>query len=194
MVKKGDSTLTERQYKTLRRLIFLWFAVLVRRRYKIFQNVLLIMSLAINGIYFFIKQTPVINIIERNIDFKTALDLSKYNSITNINQTLKKRYDKLHSRYLDDKSTPDSSHYNKNRLVNQEWASHCKLQLRRIISIKSRVKMIENLLQTSYPDKEDQIYTAIQEAHYDEVLADMSNYYARFVSSYEYDYIVKTFD
>jgi hypothetical protein len=193
--RKNDNNLTERQYRTLRKLIFLWFAVIVRRRYHILQNIVLILSLSLNLFFILKKDSPVVNIIERHIDMEAAFDLSKYPSISNPDQTLKRRYERVYSVYIENKETPDSSHYTKNgNEVHNEWIAHCKTQLKKIILIKSRIRTIQKLLQNSYPDKEDEIFDIVQNKRYDETLADMSNYYAKFLSSGEYDYIVKTFD
>lgn len=196
-MKKTNDALTEKQFKTLRRLLLIWFKVFVRRRYSILLNLLLGVSLALN-IWFFIPKDQKIQLpisIEKPIDLNSVLDLNNYPSVSNPSQTLAKRFSRLYKNYLDDKSSPDYSHYIKNtRTINSDWSTHCRSELRKIISIKARVKDLELILDLNYPDRDQEIEVIIQEKRYGELLADMSNYYAKFISLGDYKYLVNTSD
>ncbi len=190
--------MTERQYKTLRKLLSLWIAVVVRRRYTIFQNSLLVASLIANFYFVFIRSTTsqpasmAASIISNGINLEQALDLSNYPSISNPNKNLMSRYTRIYKIYLDDKTNPDNVYFQKNGNIGPDWFRHCKSQLIKIINIKNRIKTVESLLLKTYPDKTDDIYLLSNKS--EESLADMSNYYSKFLPTEVYDSIVKTYD
>jgi len=194
--------MTERQYKTLRKLLSLWIAVVVRRRYSIFQNLLLILSIGIN-VFLLTRAQNLSETIKElkqpieitevvGVDIEDALDLSKYKSIAYPAQTLLTRYNKVHKRYMDYKSRPDKVYFNKNGGVDRDFHDRCKRELVRIMNIKYRLAILEALLLRTYPEKTDRIYELLNK--YEEPLADMSNYYSKFMSTSVYDGIVKAYD
>ena len=195
--KPHDPEMTERQYKTLRKLLSLWIAVVVRRKYTIFQNVLLIGSIALNGFLFFyrgnsVQPTIAATVLAKGVNIEQAMDLSNYQSVSDPDKTLMSRYNKIYKGYIDDKSEPDRIHYLKSGRVDSEWYQHCKKQLVKIINIKNRIKAVENILLKTYPEKTDEIYQTSNKN--EESLADMSNYYSKFLPTEVYDSIVKSFD
>lgn len=194
--KRYEREMTERQYKTLRKLVLLWFKMTVRRRYKITQNLILLASLIANTVFFYVYKTGShITIIERPIVFEEALNLETYTSISYPNQNLQKRYNNLYKRYLEDKARPNSYYYTGDgKTIDKAWKTYCRTQLKKIIFIKARIRDIEQLLETTYPDRTEKLQNIIEENKHEETLSDMSNYYARFLTAEEYNYIIKTMD
>lgn len=195
--RQHDPEMTERQYKTLRKLLSLWIAVVVRRKYTIFQNVLLILSLLLNGFLIFYKgssaqPTIAATVLAKGVNIEQALSLENYQSVSDPQKTLMNRYTKIYKTYLDDKSEPDHIHYLKNGKVESDWYRHCHTQLIKIINIKNRLKAVENILLLTYPEKTDEVDEASNKS--EEALADMSNYYSKFLPTEVYDSIVKSFD
>jgi hypothetical protein len=133
-------------------------------------------------------------IINKPIDMMQALDLSNYSSVSYKSQNLLQRYNKLYKEYLSDKEKPDSYHYKKSDADAKDWKRYCNVKLRKIINIKTRLVDIEHLLEKNYPSQFDDIQKIIQDTKHEESLSDMSNYYARFVSSEAYDYLLQSSD
>jgi len=187
--------MTERQYKMLRKLLSLWIAVIARRRYSIFQNLLLASSVCLNvGLYLSVKdmKKPIINPVVVGINIEKALDLKEYRSIAYPSQTLLSRYNKVHSRYLGYKSKPDRIYFTKSGIVENNFAARCERELVRIMNIKNRLQVLQSLLLKTYPGEADKIYDLLNK--YEDPLADMSNYYSKFLPTSKYDGIVKAYD
>lgn len=194
MTKKHNVRMTESQYRTLRRLIFLWFKVAVRRKYSIFQNGLLVFSIILNISFFFMiiqKKKPIQ--IVHTINIEKALDINNYPSISYSKQTVLKRFNKIYKQYLSDIQDPDHIHI-KDGIVDEQWYRYCSDRVRRIINIKSRIRDIEILLETQYPEKIDEIEDVVKKNRHEEILSEMSNYYARFIRAEAYEYILKSSD
>jgi hypothetical protein len=193
---KKERELTEREFKTLRKLLLLWFRLAVRRKYPIMLNIILFASVFTNVYFLFDRpEKQVAVVMEKPVNFGNVLDLSNYPSVSRNSQTLSRRFSILYKAYLNDKSTPDFSHnINNTRQIKKEWVSYCKIQLKKVISIKARVRDLELVLINNYPDKIDDIELIIQDKKYEEHLADMSNYYAKFISEEEYRSITNSMD
>jgi hypothetical protein len=122
--------------------------------------------------------------------------MKNYGSISNSSKhNMQQRYNILYKRFLEDKSKPDSSYYTKSKkIVDSEWRKYCFSQLRKVIYIKIRVRDLEILLENTYPNHVEELQKLIEQNHNEETLSDMSNYYARFLTMEEYQYLIKTMD
>ena len=118
---------------------------------------------------------------------------------TTSNTPLYQRIQYLYEGYLKEKSQPDYTYYEADRItLKKDWRKHCDAQLRRVINIQSRVRDVENaisfLTDVSEEDANPRMEDLIREKRYDDVLSEMSNYYSHFLPQRDYDYITITAD
>jgi hypothetical protein len=109
------------------------------------------------------------------------------------NATLNDRFNKLYEEYLKDKQQPDYAFYDSNGKIDRWWASKCATKLRRIVSIRVRLRDVEHTI-LAMGIKPALVADSVREKHFEETLADMSNYYARFISLESYRQITNSVD
>lgn len=115
-------------------------------------------------------------------------------SVSTERASLKQRVDRLYREYLTDKQSPDYTYYVKStNRVDKWWADSCVSKLRKIVSIRTRIRDIEQCINIVTGDP-NVLADTVREKRYEEILSDMSNYYSRFVSVESYKYILTTMD
>ena len=93
--------------------------------------------------------------------------------------------------------TSREKRYTPSGKINKDWKRRCTITLRRISVINAHLSIIENSVELfSGNDKKikQNLDILIEEKQYRDKLMDMSNFYARYLSSYQYDYVIKTQD
>ena len=124
-------------------------------------------------------------------------DLQNFKSASYPTQNLEKRLDRMYSAYLIDNKTNRNKRYTKEGEISRDWKRRCTITLRRISVINAHLNIIEDSLKLAVGDNESAIQdldVLIEKKQYRDKLMDMSNFYARYLTSYQYDYIVKTQD
>jgi hypothetical protein len=126
-------------------------------------------------------------------DLIRAYDLKQMKSAVSSANTVNDRFNKIYEEYLKDKQQPDYAFYDSTGKIDKWWASKCATKLRRIVNIKVRLKDIEHTI-LALGIKPDVLADKVREKHYEETLADMSNYYSRFIPLEAYRQITNSVD
>jgi len=195
---KRSEELSPRQYKNLRKLIILWFKTLLHHRIKMVMYFSLLTSLSVNA-FFYQRFITIKNEEKATID--KVYNLYNLDTIYGYEQTsipLKQRIHMVYDGYIKDHASPDYSYYKDDRVtLAAGWHTHCFFQLRRITSLQARVKDIENVIYSINNDgdfQDGELDKMIRDKKFEDVLSEMSNYYARFITQEDYKSIVETVD
>jgi len=203
-IKKPEDHLTPRQYRSLRKLAILWLKTIASKKHPTIKNMLIFGLIVSNCTFLYLLNVlPSTHALEvqnvrkkyesRNISIYTLATLP---SISKEKHSLENRFNIAYKKYVKDKSRPDYTYYNpkSSRKVLKWWYNSCINQLRRILNMQSRIADLNKITFILNPNKEHEINDIIRKKGYEETLADMSNYYSRFVPLETYKYLVRTTD
>jgi hypothetical protein len=167
-------------------------------------KILFYCSLLLNLLFIYVtKSTPApkAEIIpiekKKEVSLGEVYDLKNFKSSSYPTQHLERRLDRMYKAYLIDKKTSRNKRYTKEGKIGRDWKRRCTITLRRISVINAHLSIIEETLKLSVGDDESakqDLDILIEEKQYRDKLMDMSNFYARYLTSYQYDYVVKTQD
>jgi hypothetical protein len=146
--------------------------------------------------------TRVEKIVEKEVYFNNlsidkVYDLAHYDSTATPSESLDKRLDRLYVNYLKVKDNPKSTFYNKEQELDPDWERTCVNNLRKIHGIASKLEVIENSISILCDGKEEStkyFELLVENKQYHDRLEEMSNFYAKFISNYMYDKIIKSID
>jgi len=143
----------------------------------------------------FYNLTPIES--DRHSKLEKIYDLSNFKSFSYPTQTLEYRLERMYNIYLVDKETPRNKRYTNSGKIDNDWKRRCTITLRRISVINAHLGVLENTIKLASGNDEDfkqDLDLLIEKKQYRDKLMDMSNFYARYLTSYQYDYVVKTQD
>ena len=165
---------------------------------------LLIVSLVINSVFVYLVKFSAPEAIDNSRSVKVnqtlqdAYDFSKYDSVAYQNQKLSTRFNRLYEQYLKDKSQPNDTS-STDGVVDAGWNRQCQNNLRRIMVLSGDLQIIETTInsiieKSDAPDAKNVFDVLVEAKGYHEKLADMSNFYAKFVSEEFYTRIQQSLD
>jgi hypothetical protein len=187
--------MSERQYRTLRKLFVLWLRIFIFKKHAVIKNIILIISFCLNG-YFIASFIIPKNAIVPNDGFPTIREyysLDGVRSITGSTSALQ-IYKKLKKCYDEDLKLPNYARYTKTREIDPEWRRNCIRSLRKVIILKMRVDDLEKAIIILNPEYQERSEALFSDKKYSENLSDMSNYYAGFLTQEDYDAIIRSFE
>ena len=204
LLEKEDEEFGEKQYKTLRKLVILWLKTIIHQKYRIIKNILIVGLLISNSVFIYLLNILPYNYavqVEGIFDSHEAKSISIYSlnhleSISKEGDSLKDRFDVAYKKYIREKKKPDYAYYDtKNpKKIQKWWYNNCINQLRRILNMQSRLSDLSQTAMALNPHKKKEINDIIREKGYEEALANMSNYYSRFIPLETYKYLLRTTD
>lgn len=157
-------------------------------------NLLLIISFSANAYFFLRPNSSQLYLEHKTSDALDLYDLNQFYSVYNYDTTIKRRFDNLYKTYMKDKESPDESYYSKgDGKIDPWWQHNCLSNLKKIVVMRTRIRDIEHCI-IIFTEKESAVADMIKEKRYEELLADMSNYYSRFVSVESYNSILHSMD
>lgn len=165
---------------------------------------LLMMSLIINSIFIYLVKFSVPEVIDNRRDVKVnqtlqdVYDFSKFDSVAYQDQKLSARFNRLYHQYVKDKAYSNDSYYT-DGVVDASWNRQCQNNLRRIMVLSGDLQIIETTIniiieKSDAPDAKKNFDILVESKGYHEKLADMSNFYARFVPEEFYTRIQQSLD
>ena len=173
------------------------------KRARTYRKGVIIFSILLN-VFLLAKMTnmKVERIIEREYYFNQetidkVYSINNYPSYADPSSDLGLRFKKLYDSYSKDKDKPKSSFYSTGHELDEYWERTCVNNIRKIRNITSRIEDIEmaiNIMSDSRQDTSKYFQLLVEKEQYKERLAEMSNFYAKFISNYTYDKITKTID
>jgi len=146
------------------------------------------------------KETPnteIIPIENKNFNLEEIYDLKNFKSSSYPTQHLERRLDRMYKGYLIDKKVSRNKRYTKEGKIERGWKRRCMITLRRISVINAHLGVLENTIKMSVGDNESakqDLDMLIEQKQYRDKLMDMSNFYARYLTSYQYTYVQQTQD
>lgn len=173
------------------------------KRIRFYRKSIIIFSVMLNVFLLAkITNTKAERIIEREYYFNQesidkVYNLNNYTSYADQSSDLGLRFKKLYDVYSKDKDKPKISFYDDKQKIDAYWERNCINTLRKIHNINARVEDLESAISAICDGRKDtQKYfdLLVENRQYKEKLAEMSNFYAKFISNYTYDIIVKTLD
>ena len=173
------------------------------KRARLYRKTVIIFSVLLN-IFLLARMTntKVEKIVEREYYFNHLLidkvyDLNNYESYADPSSTLGLRFKKLYDNYLKDKTKPKRTFYNSQQELDAYWQRACINNIRKIHNLLARIEDIERSLSIISDGRSDDLkYFELlaERSQHKEKLSEMSNFYAKFITNYTYDTIVKTID
>jgi hypothetical protein len=177
--------------------------ILKIKRLRTYRKAIIIFSVMLNVFLLSkITNSKVERIIEREYYFDQdsvdkVYNLNNYASYADQSSDLGLRFKKIYTAYLKDKDKPKSSFYDTKQQLDNYWERNCINTLRKIHNINSRIEDLETAISIICDGRKDtQKYfdLLVEKQQYKDQLAEMSNFYAKFISNYTYDTITKTID